>query len=257
MNAINYEILQDASECFAELDETICSIASESKEIPTGMAPMFYPEFINNGRKILYVGINPSLTDDMLSKFKSVHGDDRTLRLSHFSGLKGAELDESISRLIDFQAALKGRNDRLDGVARIPYFSSIDELHREAFGDSDVGWEHFDLFSYRATLQKHVVRAFQVRRRNQMKKVDRYFKSSMIRFSKIVEEGGFLGIVILNAAVSRYVIDPKIIDLDRLTNHTKASVIRSRQLGGAFPMKPQERTDLIEQIILNFHRYLS
>jgi hypothetical protein len=248
MNPINYDILGDALECFDEIDSVVSSFGVESESMPKGMAPMFYPEFRDTSGKILYVGINPSLTGDMLSKFEKVLGDGRKLHLDHLKYLQGSERDEAISRLIDFQAALKGRNEGLKGVGRIDYFSKIDGLHREAFGGSDVGWEHFDLFSYRFTQQKYVEKAFQVKQRMKSEKVHRYFISSMMRFVDLVENSGFRGVVVLNAAASRYIKNKRILGLDRLSDQAMGKIILSRQVGGEFPMKPSQRVELAERM---------
>ena len=245
MNPINYDILNDAIESFGEIDATVHLFGSDAESMPFGMAPIFYPEFRDTSRKILYVGINPSLTDDMLSKFRLVHGDVRILQLDHLSGLQGFERDAAISRLIDFQAALKGRNDRLKGVGRIAYFSKIEGLHKEAFGGSDIGWEHFDLFSYRFTRQPFVEKAFQVKRRKKSDKVGRYFESSILRFATLVESGGFMGVVVLNAAASKYLTNKRILGLDGFSEKARGKIIFSRQLGGQNGMKPHQKADLI------------
>jgi hypothetical protein len=252
MNPINYDILNDAKDSFREIHGLVSSFRTETDENDFVKAPIFYPEFRDTSRKILYVGINPSLTENMLSKFESVHGELCLLSLEYLEGLKGGELEGAISRLIDFQAALKGRNDRLQGVGRISYFSKIEDLHKEAFCGCGIGWEHFDLFSYRFTHQPFIVKTFQVKRRKNSERIGRFFESSIKRFATLVESGGFMGVVVLNAAASKFIQNKRILGLDGFSEEAQGKIIFFRQLGGRNGINPHQKADLIETMRFRF-----
>lgn len=243
MNLINEYILQDAASYFHVLDQSAANFVKEDEWIRPGTVPMFYPQFENAFNKILYVGMNPSLTPDMVSLFSSVYQDEKLLDLNYLLNLNAEDRHTGIQKLIDFQAALKGKT-ALDGVRRYPYFTAISNLHKQVFENMEIGWEHYDIISYRSTYQPHITRMFHDKSRDNSSLLNNFFLSSINRFVDLVEHYGFRGIVVCNAQVSSYLINHKVLGLHDNQFGSIGNILLAKQLTGG-GLRTSERTDLI------------
>jgi hypothetical protein len=247
MDPVNESILNDAFLYFPEIDRTADLYKREKDWLRPGSAPMFYPDFGDTSEKVLYVGMNPSITEQMESWFVGLHGSANMLDLEYFKISDSNAGKESMKRLIEFQAALKGKVELPGGARRIPYFTTLENFHVSAFGESSPDWEHFDIFNYRSTYQDHLRRTFSKSRIQSSEALKGFFVSSINRFTELVEKNNFRCIVVLNALVSRYLKENKVLGLDRLPNGTLGNIILAKQLTVGGTTK-EERRDLIVQL---------
>jgi hypothetical protein len=208
---------------------------------------MFYPDFGDTSEKVLYVGMNPSITEQMESWFVGLYGSADMLDLEYFKVSDSNARKESMKRLIEFQAALKGKVELPGGARRIPYFTTLENFHVSAFGESSPDWEHFDIFNYRSTYQDHLRRTFVKSRIQTSEALKGFFASSINRFEELAGANRFRFIIVLNALASRYLKENKVLGLDRLNNGTTGNIILAKQLLGGGTTKA-ERLELVGQI---------
>lgn len=247
MNPINKGILEDAVRYFDELDRTAFLYKRDRDWIRPGSAPMFYPDFGDSFDKVLYVGMNPSITEKMESWFVGLHGSADMLNLEHFKSSDAGTRKESMQRLIEFQAALKGKAEVSGGAKRIIYFTALENFHASTFGEYAPPWEHFDIFNYRSTYQNHMRRTFLKSRLRSSEPVKRFFDSSIARFAELVKAERFRFVVVLNALASGYLREHKVLGLDKLKHGTTGNIILAKQLLGGGTTKA-EREELIRQM---------
>jgi hypothetical protein len=247
MNPINNGILEEAVKYFGELDKTAELYKKDGQWLRPGSSPMFYSDFGDTTEKILYVGMNPSITEKMESWFIEVHGSDSMLNLEYLKGLELSKKEETINKLIEFQAALKGKIELSGGVKRIPYFTTLDNFHKTAFSNSSPSWEHYDIFNYRSTYQPHLKRSFRKKNLISSKHLNELFVSSINRFGDIVKSKNFKCIVVLNALASSYLRENKILGLERLSNGDTGNIILAKQLTVGGTTK-NERKELLTRM---------
>ena len=67
--------------------------------------------------------------------FVGLHGSADILNLAHFNSSDAGTRTESMQRLIEFQAALKGKAEVAGGAKRIIYFTALENFHASPFGE--------------------------------------------------------------------------------------------------------------------------
>ena len=247
MNPINEGILQDAVRYFPDIDRTAKVYRKDGQWLRPGSVPMFYPDFGKTSQKVLYVGMNPSLTKQMQDWFIGAHGSDDLLNLGHLVKLGAAKRDEAIGKLVGFQAALKGRNQVDGGAKRISYFTALENFHREVWGESGPEWEHYDIFNYRSTYQEHLRKTFQKSSLKTSEPLRGFFDSSLNRFAELDRTGGFKCVVVFNALASRYLRENNVLDLGKKKHGSTGNIILAKQLTVGGTTK-QERKELVKQM---------
>ncbi len=136
------------------------------KKIPNKCFPLLISEFNKGG--ILFIGLNPSLSDDGVKKIleeakklpvpkefrfiKDVESfewwpeekRERKVKKSNGKRQYTEEFIKMCNELIDFEKVAKSRYNK--------YFKKLKEISKYVFGDENK-WEHIDLFFYRTTSQ--------------------------------------------------------------------------------------------------------
>jgi hypothetical protein len=157
-----------------------------SIEMPMGvipyedLVPMFYPEFVETENKLLFVGINPSLTN-------KAHAYLRDNKIDSFQNLIASPheiREEIIEKLIKYQHSL------IHGPNPIPYFTMINGSSKCINPNHKL--EHYDLFSIRYTNQNLFLRLMRT------KEMKPYHSGSIERFKKVLEGHKFKAVIFLN-----------------------------------------------------------
>ena len=247
MTHLNEGILQDAVRYFPEIDRTAEDHRKDGQWLRPGSVPMFYPDFGKTSQTVLYVGLNPSLTEKMQNWFIGAHGSDELLNLERLVKMDAAKRDEAIDKLVGFQAALKGRNWVNGGAKRISYFTTLENFHREVWGDSGLGWEHYDIFNYRSTYQEHLRKTLLKSSLRTSEPLRGFFDSSLNRFAELDQTGGFKCVVVFNALASRYLRENNVLELGKKKYGATENIILANQLTVGGTTK-QERMELVKQL---------
>jgi hypothetical protein len=249
MTSLNKGILEDAVSFFGELDRMAVTFKRDKDWIRPGTAPMFYPDFGDTSEKVLYVGMNPSITEKTVSWFTGLHGSADMLNLKHYMESDMSAQKIAMNKLIEFQAALKGKAELPGGARRIPYFTTLCNFHASVYGKSSPEWEHYDIFSYRSTYQDHLRKSFLKSRLSSSDSIKGLFDSSIKRFEMLVETNRFKSVVVLNSLASSYLKEHKVLGLDRIKNGTMGNIILAKQLLGGGTTKT-ERTELTSRLMM-------
>lgn len=185
---INKDILEISKKYSCTIDKEASAYAkSKNIQFHKDVVPMFYPQFEDVEKTILFLGLNPSLTQEIKNSLEN----EKILSFSDFLNNRNSQA-AILERLINFQEELKGKKV---GGKIIPYFKSINNFFTD-LEMAHLGWDHYDLFPFRCTSHKIPLKL--------LKDYDlaEYHSASINRLKMILKNLKFKVIISLNRNVS-------------------------------------------------------
>jgi hypothetical protein len=189
------------------INEKILSLWEESREVIKQiqgdekiLAPLLYPDLEKNS--ILFIGLNPSFSKAYLRK-KLCKGKDSDVE-DFFSFEKRKENEEE---WINFEETAK-RGDSQN--KHYFYYKKFDEIKKcvNKNMNSDCDWEHIDLFLYRETTQKDLVKKFRLPKHNDIEDIKNgdiknFLKKQLCIAGEIISDIDPCIIVVVNARAAK------------------------------------------------------
>jgi len=229
LNKVIYKLHEENHEIIEKLLEQYF-VSDFEKDI----VPLFFDDYLNiKEEKILYIGLNPSLTKKNSNNLKSQ-------KIDSFKYLKSKTdkyKSEIIDKLINQQNSLKYGNNTID------FFKSINDFNINL---KKYDWIHYDLFHIRLTKQQYFIKIIE------SSKLENYKTSCIDLLKKIINSPKIKAIICLNSKTSIYLsksLDLKLIleggfrnKLYGLYEYDRKKVFLFKQLTGGGTTNPEKKS---------------
>jgi hypothetical protein len=130
------------------VNKEILELSIEHDEIYDGKIPLLYNHFKEGESQLLFIGLNPSFSDNIFSSFKSTNKDFE----SPWSNKNEYDIFFN-SRKIESEDILKIIEIHENSIEHYPYFNKFKEIEKE----TKKKFTHIDLFHCRRTSQKKFI----------------------------------------------------------------------------------------------------
>ena len=183
------------------------------KKIPSKCFPLLLSEFNKGG--ILFIGLNPSLSEDGVKKIlEEAKKPPLSKEFNFIKDVKSFEwwpkekreqqhdeLIQMCNELIEFEKIAKKKYDK--------YFGKLKEISKYVFGDENK-WEHIDLFFYRTTSQDDLKKCINYKEKTSKGKIqsvslDKFGKDQLEISLGLIDKINPKVIVVANALSSKII----------------------------------------------------
>ena len=187
------------------LNKDILELSKDHYEIFDGKIPILYNEFKKGESQLLFIGLNPSFSDNLINLFDNTEREYKAPwktkdEYDIFFSAKEISI-ENIFNIIEVHE---------NSIEHYPYFNKFKEIAEV----TDLKFAHIDLFHCRRTSQKTFIKDL-----SKYQKREEFIKKSIEILIKVIEQISPKIIVIENTATRDFLIDyasfPKIQPLDK------------------------------------------